>query len=354
MLSAFDREVKQSTIPGLLKAIKVQTASGYAVNRSFLPILKQNVDEGIVLLEEHDIGDYCVDQYWKRLQPQYNWYILSPKLGYQRDNYSNIEGKMVSYLDKYDTKLPYPFKYIMGVLTCQKNLHLAEEQYKKHFQEIDKYPIVYVKFMGDPNLSTPWLYDEKNNLLTIRCEDDYVNLPNKVFQFLQITKQLFPNMLGVFKTDEDITINLPNLYQLLENNKHIPYYGRYVNGHAYYSNYLSSKSYVTDTYPEFKQCLINVEQGAYCAGGGYYLNQECVRIVLQNEEYFKPFPKDTYMEHLKSKIEHVSPTQLREITYFDNLYVFEDKTIGVVLHNNNITPQDKTTELKQAVYWDRM
>lgn len=352
MLSAFDRQVEPSYLPGLHKAIEVQTASGYAINRHFLPMIKNNFEEGIRLLEEHDDGQYCVDQYWKRLQPHYNWYVFSPKLGYQRDDYSNIENKVVSYRDKYDTKLPYNYKYILGVLSCHMNLQLAKQQYEKYLKDIKKYPIIYTKFVGNPDQKEPWLYNEKENLLTICCEDDYLNLPNKVYLFLVISKLLFPNMLGVFKTDEDIVINLPNLYHLLENNKHIPYYGRYVSGKSYYSNYLSTKSHVTDVYPEFKQYYIKVEEGAYCSGGGYFINQECIKIILKNGEYFKKFPKNTYKDNIQNVVEYISDNNIRKITYIDNLHVFEDKTIGVVLHKYNVTPQNKTNELKQAVQWD--
>jgi len=352
MLSAYDLQVKTSTIPYLYKAIDVQTASGYAINRHFLPIIKNNFDEGLRLLTEHDQGIYCVDQYWKRLQPLYNWYVFSPKLGYQKDDFSNIENRMVSYRDKYDTRLPYNYKFIMGVLTCQNNLHMAYKQYQNNLINIHEYPIIYTKFMGNPNLETPWSYNEKENLLIIRCEDDYLNLPNKVYLFLKISKQLFPNMLGVFKTDEDIDINLPNLYKMLEDNKQIPYYGKFVNGSAYYSNYLSSKTYVTDVYPEFKKYNVKVEFGAYCSGGGYFINQNCIKIILENEQYFKPFPKDNYNDYLVRITEYIIANNVMENIHFNNLNVFEDKTIGVVLNKYNIIPIDKIHELIKAVHWD--
>jgi hypothetical protein len=38
-----------------------------------------------------------VDQYWKRLQPQSNWYIFEPKLGKQRASFSDIEDTAVDY-----------------------------------------------------------------------------------------------------------------------------------------------------------------------------------------------------------------------------------------------------------------
>lgn len=345
MLSAFERQVSPSTVPWLVKAIEVQTASGYAITRQFLPILKQNLEESISKTEAAGkaICELWNDQNWKKLQPHHKWYVMRPKLGFQRDNYSNIEQRHVSYLDKFDIKLNYPFKYVLGVMTCKQNLPNAELQYHKHLSDMKQYPIIYVKFLGDPNLETEWSYNEKENLLTLKCEDDYLNLPNKVYMFLKAIRQLFPNMNGVFKTDDDIKINLPKLYDLLEQNKNVPYWGKCVNGNAYLSLYLSSKEHVITQYPEFKNIPVRVEQGAYCSGGGYYINYNTVRLILDNPNYFSPFPKNTYMDNIVHN---------QQLTYFNNLNVFEDKTIGVVLTRNNVQPKDMIHELKEALCWD--
>jgi hypothetical protein len=39
----------------------------------------------------------CLDIYWARLQPKGNWYALFPAIGYQYDNYSDIEKQFTSY-----------------------------------------------------------------------------------------------------------------------------------------------------------------------------------------------------------------------------------------------------------------
>ena len=35
--------------------------------------------------------------YWKKLQPHSNWFICNPKIGYQMEDYSDIENTVVSY-----------------------------------------------------------------------------------------------------------------------------------------------------------------------------------------------------------------------------------------------------------------
>ena len=40
---------------------------------------------------------YAIDQYWKLLQPDNNWYLMNPKIGKQRESYSDIQKTIVNY-----------------------------------------------------------------------------------------------------------------------------------------------------------------------------------------------------------------------------------------------------------------
>lgn len=101
MLSAGEVGIEDSEYDFLKKVTEAQTTSGYMVNKQFAATLLQNFIEGAALLEEsYEKGApngpiYCVDQYWKRLQPMHHWYLFSPKLGMQRDSYSDIQGGFV-------------------------------------------------------------------------------------------------------------------------------------------------------------------------------------------------------------------------------------------------------------------
>lgn len=105
MLSANEVDVKSTEHEYLKKVNDAQTASGYMVNKYFATTLMQNYVEGAKLIEKSYEGGksdalqgpFCVDQYWKRLQPQSNWYMFSPKLGVQRKSHSDIQGGVVDY-----------------------------------------------------------------------------------------------------------------------------------------------------------------------------------------------------------------------------------------------------------------
>lgn len=93
----------ETPYPFLRKVQDSQTTSGYVVTREYAPTLLANLKEGVRLLEDHfnryrtKKPEYCLDIYWKKLQPTGRWYIFEPKMGYQLDSYSDIENKHVRY-----------------------------------------------------------------------------------------------------------------------------------------------------------------------------------------------------------------------------------------------------------------
>jgi len=92
-----------SLYPGIAKAIKVTTTSGYIVTKAYAATLLANYKEGCALLEksyQDKIADkyhqpYAIDQYWDKLQAKDHWFIFQPALGKQRESYSDIMGGVV-------------------------------------------------------------------------------------------------------------------------------------------------------------------------------------------------------------------------------------------------------------------
>jgi len=104
MLSANEVDTDPTEHQYLKKVADAQTASGYMLSKYFAPILLQNYRDGVKLLaDSYKIGKsdtlqgpFCLDQYWKRLQPQSNWFVFYPKLGIQRESHSDIQGGVVN------------------------------------------------------------------------------------------------------------------------------------------------------------------------------------------------------------------------------------------------------------------
>lgn len=82
----------------LKKVIDSQTTSGYIINKKFANTLLNNFKESCsLILKFGRVHEYCLDIYWKKLQPISKWYCFSPGIGYQIDSYSDIEKTYTSY-----------------------------------------------------------------------------------------------------------------------------------------------------------------------------------------------------------------------------------------------------------------
>ena len=84
--------------PLLKKVLYSQTTSSYLISSHYIPTLLQNFTESTTDIQRHGVRhENCIDIYWTRLQPSGNWYALYPAIGYQYENYSDIERKVTNY-----------------------------------------------------------------------------------------------------------------------------------------------------------------------------------------------------------------------------------------------------------------
>jgi GR25 family glycosyltransferase involved in LPS biosynthesis len=99
MLSSNTLIETETNHPFITKIIDAQTMSGYCVSKKFAPILMDNFQKSILILDliGHPEHEYCFDIYMKQLQPYSSWYCLNPKIGKQMESYSDIENKVVAY-----------------------------------------------------------------------------------------------------------------------------------------------------------------------------------------------------------------------------------------------------------------
>jgi len=84
--------------PHIKKIIRAGTTSSYLIRRNYIPKLLQNINEssGDMMLR----GKYhenCIDVHWNILQANDHWICPFPAIGYQYDNYSDIECRHTAY-----------------------------------------------------------------------------------------------------------------------------------------------------------------------------------------------------------------------------------------------------------------
>ena len=82
-----------------IRILNCQTTTGYIVKEHMYDVLIKNFRESATNLTKNPSNkrEYALDIYWKRLQPQYYWYMLIPPTVSQYESYSDIEKKNVAY-----------------------------------------------------------------------------------------------------------------------------------------------------------------------------------------------------------------------------------------------------------------
>jgi GR25 family glycosyltransferase involved in LPS biosynthesis len=87
-----------------IKRVKASlTASAYLITRDFAPKLIEVLKEGLQKKVEREAiihrkaDEFSNDVYWQKLMPLSNWYCFYPRIGIQRESYSDIQGHVTAY-----------------------------------------------------------------------------------------------------------------------------------------------------------------------------------------------------------------------------------------------------------------
>jgi len=88
----------EDTSTTIKRVLYSQTTSSYCIRSSYVPTLLQNMRESTTdMIIRGKTHENCVDIHWTTLQPHGHWYALFPAIGYQYDNYSDIEKRVTQY-----------------------------------------------------------------------------------------------------------------------------------------------------------------------------------------------------------------------------------------------------------------
>jgi glycosyl transferase family 25 len=82
-----------------IKVSRCQTTTGYLVNGHYIEKLMNNVKMGLtnLLNDPAKHAQYAIDKFWFALQETDNWFLITPLTVVQREDYSDIEKKVINY-----------------------------------------------------------------------------------------------------------------------------------------------------------------------------------------------------------------------------------------------------------------
>jgi glycosyl transferase family 25 len=98
MLSYALNQFERTNYELINKAIDVQTASGYIVNKCYYDKLIDLYEWAMPLLcQTNEHWNYANDQVWKRYQPMDSWYCFATRIGKQAPGYSDNTEQFYDY-----------------------------------------------------------------------------------------------------------------------------------------------------------------------------------------------------------------------------------------------------------------
>lgn len=172
--------------------------------------------------------------------------------------------------------------YVFIIYSCKKNIIKANEIYDRINNKINNTHIYII--YGDNTISNSYeLID--NKIIVLKCMDDYDNLNVKSVTLFKNIHIICPNMIGIFKCDDDVIININHINKFIDhnNNYNLDYCGsiNYVYKEKYsvwHINKCSDKNNNSNSK--------YVPKCNYCNGPLYYLSKKSTKNFNNELKYF--------------------------------------------------------------------
>ena len=177
------------------------------------------------------------------------------------------------------------------------NLH------REKFMRDNKDRFIFFYFIGDLSLDSDYKIDLDNNIIYLKVPDNYESLSLKVYNGIKFIVDNY-EVSGIFKTDDDIDLDLDKIESHINENYKCGYFGN-VNETTHYE---SEHHFGKCESEELNSKRVFVPASTYCSGGGYYLSIDNAKMILNNREIFYT-------------------------------HIYEDMCVGLALNENNIFPK---------------
>jgi hypothetical protein len=151
--------------------------------------------------------------------------------------------------------------------------------------------------IGEPELEPEFKFDDENQILWVKVEDDYNSLPKKVIRAYDAINKTF-DYKYIFKTDDDqILVNNKffDVVKGLTNREPKIHYGGYIVDVK--QNYLSQYHKIHPELPQFLPIL----QSKYCSGRFYFLSKQATENIISKrsfieKEYLEDYAVGYYLD----------------------------------------------------------
>jgi hypothetical protein len=205
---------------------------------------------------------------------------------------------------------------ILLIMNCKKYEKKSHLQKMTWLKEIGTF-VKYYHVVADENIEQDFIFDEMNNVLTVKTQDDYNSLPKKVIKSYNAIYETF-KFKYIFKTDDDQILLKPvflnTLYNLLLNSQPTVHYGGFIVDvkQPYLSQYYR-------IHPELPK-EIPILQTRYCSGRFYFLSRSAVsNLINKSEDIEKEYLEDYAIGYNLSNHFKTNMMNLKTNDYFKDI-----------------------------------
>jgi len=192
-------------------------------------------------------------------------------------------------------------EFILLIFNCKKYRYKALKQKETWLNNFNIMPFFHV--IGDPELTNDYFIDEKEHILYVKVEDDYISLPKKVISAYEaIQKEYIFNY--IFKTDDDQNLIRQQFISIIKNiliksAPKIHYAGEIIDVNK---PYLSQYSNIHPELPKYLPVL----RTQYCSGRFYVLSDLAIQQLITKKdlickEYLEDYAIGYYLDSVLKK-----------------------------------------------------
>jgi hypothetical protein len=219
--------------------------------------------------------------------------------------------------------------YIMLIMNCKKYIKKAQFQKMTWLPRIPNF-IKYYHVIGDPELDVDYKFDNDNNILWVKVEDDYNSLPKKVIRSYKAVNETF-EFKYLFKTDDDQILANEKFFIVIvgiTNSAKKIHYGGYIVDVK--QNYLSQYHKIHPELPNYLPIL----KTKYCSGRFYFLSKPALVNVINKAELIeKEYLEDYAIGYNLDSIYKNTMINIATNNYFTDI---ENSDFQVMLDQNKI------------------
>lgn len=169
--------------------------------------------------------------------------------------------------------------FCLFILSCRK----YEQKRQRQRATWLKTPPVPLWFhvQGDESIAEEWQFDVSENLLTVRCPDDYMSLCKKTWTAIKAIRTQYPAVTHILKTDDDMDCNLEAIRKLSGAFAAYDYGGNFT---VIPTDRLSTYHYHSAVGAERKPAIVSACR--YASGRFYFLSIRAADIAISKQELF--------------------------------------------------------------------